>query len=213
MAPQWATPDRVRRRHVELPIQGVVDHDRGPAAILARAALVADPCRDPGQPGQPGQACDAVQADVLALREKIVVQFAVPKDLAAFDLGHLQQFGLAGVFPGMLARRRLRPRCESARLDAQAQAHRPDGELPAMLGHERVSHSFGMALGPVAGACLPLGEIRARYRPRTNGGQASPFYRMSRSSQTRASSVFRRRISVSFSASLDDACANFFSQA
>ncbi|PZX09555.1 hypothetical protein LX81_04417, partial [Palleronia aestuarii] len=37
-----------------------------------------------------------------------------------------------------------------------------------------------------------------------------PFYRMSRSSETRASSFFRRRISVSFSASPDDAFANFF---
>ena len=96
MAPRWATPDLVRRRHVELPIQGVVDHDRGFATMLAWAALVADPCRDPGQPGQ---ARDAVQADVFALFEKIAVKLAVPIDLAAFYLSLLQQFG-RGRLPG-----------------------------------------------------------------------------------------------------------------
>jgi hypothetical protein len=58
-----------------------------------------------------------------------------------------------------------------------------------MLGHERVSHFASLAKYAVA------------------------FFRMSRSSDTRASSFFRRRISVSFSASPDDAFANFLFQA
>ena len=173
MAPQWATPDRVRRFHVELPIQGALDHDRGLAAILAGAALVADLCRDPCQLGQTGH---AVQIDAFALLEKIVVELAVPVDLTAFDPGLLQQLGLADVFPGALAQWRLHPRCEPARLDAQTPAHRPDGELPAMLGHERVSHSFGMTLGPMAGSCLTPGEIRVVIVARTNGASMTTLF-------------------------------------
>jgi len=154
MAPQWASPDLVRRFHVELPIQGVVDHDRGLAAILAGAALVADLRNNPGQLGQTSH---AVQTDAFALLEKIVMKLAVPVDLAAFDPSLLQQFGLASIFLGALAERRLHPRIEAARPNAQTPTHRPDGELPAMLGHERVSHFASLAkyasslsLGPVA---------------------------------------------------------------
>ena len=137
-----------------MPIQGVVDHDRRLAAILAGAALVADLRRDPGQLGQ---AEDAVLIDTLALLEKVVVKLAVPLDLAAFNPSLLQQLGLEAVFLGPLAQRRLQPRIEDARLNAQAPTHRPDGELPAMLGFEtRIS------------LCIP-GEIRVAIVTRTNG--------------------------------------------
>ena len=58
-----------------------------------------------------------------------------------------------------------------------------------MLGHERVSHFASLTKYAVA------------------------FFRMSRSSETRASSFFRRRISVSYSASPEEFFANFFFQA
>ena len=74
-------------------------------------------------------------------------------------------------------------------LDAQAATHRPHRKLTSMLGHERVSHFASLAKYAVA------------------------FFRMSRSSETRASSRFSRRISASFSVSPDTAFANLRLQA
>src|SRR5690606_757802 len=97
--------------------------------------------------------------------------------------------GLAPVFLGSRAHRRLQPGIEPARLDAQAPAHRTDGKLTPMLGHERVSHFASLAKYAVA------------------------FFRMSRSSDTRTSSRFSRRISASFAVSPDTAFANLRFQA
>jgi len=87
--------------------------------FLSVAALVTDLRRNPCQLGQTGH---AVQTDAFALVEKIVVELAVPVNLTTFDPGLLQQLGLADVFLGALADRRLYPRIEAARLDAQTAA-------------------------------------------------------------------------------------------
>jgi len=72
-------PNLVRRLHVELPIQGVVDDDRRLAAKLAGTALVADLRLDASQLGEPG---DTVRADAFALLEEVVMQLAITVDLA-----------------------------------------------------------------------------------------------------------------------------------
>lgn len=75
------------------------------------------------------------------------------------------------IFSPPLAQGGLEPGIEAADLDAQAATHRPDREQRTMLGDERVSHFASLAKYAVA------------------------FFRMSRSSVTRASSFFSRRIS------------------
>jgi hypothetical protein len=48
-------------------------------------------------------------------------------------------------------------------VDAQATTHRTHGKQRAMLGNERVSHLFGVALEPMAGSPLTPGEIRGGF--------------------------------------------------
>lgn len=95
-------PNAVRRPGIELPIKGVVDDDRGLAAIAAGAALVADLCLDPCNRGQSG---DPVLTDACALFDQIIGQLAVTIDLAALSPSFLQQFCLALVFVCPLAQR------------------------------------------------------------------------------------------------------------
>ena len=68
-----------------------------------------------------------------------------------------------------------------SRMDAQTETHCPYGKQPTMLGHKRVPHLASLAKYAVA------------------------FFRMSRSSVTRASSRFRRRISATCSSSPEPA--------
>lgn len=100
------------------------------------------------------------------------MQLAITVDLAALRPSLAEKFGMTGIFPSPCAQRVLEPGIKTARPDAQATAHRSHFELLAMLGHERVSHLASLAKYAVA------------------------FLRMLRSSVTRASSFFRRRISV-----------------
>ena len=84
--------------------------------------------------------------------------------------------GLTRIFVGSLAYRSLQPGVKAVRLDAQAPTHCPHRKLCAILGHKRVSHFAYLAKYAVA------------------------FCKMSRSSVTRTSSRFSRRISTSLSA-------------
>src|SRR5690606_3872751 len=108
----------------------------------------------------------------LSLIEEVVMQLAVAIDPAALLPGRSDQVSLACIFQRPLAHRVLQPGVKTAGSDTQATAHRPNRELLAMLGNERVSHFASLAKYAVA------------------------FFKMSRSSVTRASSFFSRRISV-----------------
>jgi len=69
-------------------------------------------------------------------------------------------------------------------------------KLTPMLGHKRVSHFASLAKYALAIVLGPMAD---------NG---APVLRMSRSSDTRTSSRFSRRISASFTVSPDTAFAN-----
>src|SRR5690606_29132233 len=161
-------PRSVRRIDVELPSQGVVDHHRWPAAIGAGSAPIANLGLDPGQSGQ---ARNAVGTTGFTLVYQVVMQLAVAIDLAALLPGVINHSGLANVFLGPFAQGALEPGIEAAGVDTQAPAHCAHGELLAMLGNKRVPHFASLAKYAVA------------------------FFRMSRSSVTRASSRFNCRIS------------------
>ena len=142
--------------------------------------------------------------------------FALKQVEEALGPGLLQHLGLPLIFLGPLAQRRFQPCIEATWLDAQASAHGPHGDLSAMRGDERGSHSLpGRRL-------LANDEGMHRWRntrwplsaKQSPGLFCDPArFRMSRSSATRASSRFNRRISASFPASPEEACANFFFQA
>ena len=100
------------------------------------------------------------------------MQLAIAVDPAAFLPGFAEKLSLTDIFPSPFAQRVLQPGIEATGPDTQAAAHRPHRELLAMLGNKRVSHFASLAKYAVA------------------------FFKMSRSSVTRASSVFRRRISA-----------------
>ena len=93
-------PCLVRRCHVELPVQRIVDCHTGLAAINAGTAFVADLGFDPRKAGQ---ASNPVWAARLTLVQKIVVKFAVTVDLATFLPSLVKQFGLTRVFFGPIA--------------------------------------------------------------------------------------------------------------
>jgi hypothetical protein len=80
------------------------------------------------------------------------MQLAIPINLAAVVPGLKNQLSLAPVFLDSFARRRLPRGPKSARLDAQTPAHRPNGKLHAMLGHERLSHFASEAKYAVVGS-------------------------------------------------------------
>lgn len=75
------------------------------------------------------------------------------------------EFDLSVIFLRPIAERSLLPRIVTARMGLQTPAHNPNGKLVPMLGDKRVSHLFGMALEPMAGLCLALGEIRCGRPP------------------------------------------------
>ena len=100
------------------------------------------------------------------------MELAVAIDPAAFLPGIADELRLTCIFQRPLAQRILQPGVKTAGPDTQATAHRPNRELLAMLGNERVSHFASLAKYAVA------------------------FFKMSRSSVTRASSFFSRRISA-----------------
>ena len=162
-------PHPVRRIDIKLPGKGVVDRGRRLAAIGAGPTLVAYLGLDPGQPGETS---DAVGATGLSLIKEVVMQLAIALDPAAFLPGLAETCGLAHIFPGPFAQRVLQPGIETTGPDTQTAAHRPHRELLAMLSNKRVSHFASLAKYAVA------------------------FFKMSRSSVTRASSFFRRRISA-----------------
>ena len=131
-------PDLVRDLDIELPVEGVVDRDRRPAAITAGAALVTDLCLDPRQLCQSDE---PVRTDAFALFRQIVMKLTIAVDLAALVLGLAQQFDLAPVLPHARALSGgTQPSIEPARLDAQAATHRPHRKLTSMLSHERCRH-------------------------------------------------------------------------
>ena len=105
-------------------------------------------------------------------------------DLAAGFPCIFDQLGLPLILLRSLAQLSLQPGIEPAWLDREAAAHGTDRKDRAMLGHERVLHLFGVALGPMAGSRLTLDEVRGR------------FFKISRSSVIRASSRFSRRTSA-----------------
>jgi len=100
------------------------------------------------------------------------MELAIAIDLAALLPRRPDQLGLAYVFTRSSAQRVLEPGVKAARMDAQAAAHRPNRKHRTMPDDERVSHFASLAKYAVA------------------------FFRMSRSSVTLASSLFRRRIST-----------------
>ena len=71
-------PCPVRRIDIELPGQGIVDHDRRFATIGAGPTLVADLGSDRGKPCKAG---NAVRTTGLSLIQKVVMQLAVAVDL------------------------------------------------------------------------------------------------------------------------------------
>jgi len=106
---------------------------------------------------------------MLTLDQQVIGQLAVAIDLAAVLPGVADQLRLADIFLGSPAQGSLEPGIKSARLYAQAAAHRPYREKLSMLRDERGPHLFGVALEPMAKCAVA-------------------FFRMSRSSVTRASS-------------------------
>ena len=90
------------------------------------------------------------------------MELAIAIDFATLLPRMPDEFGLARIFPGPLAQRVLEPSVETARMDAQATAHRPHRKQGAMLSDERAPHLASLAKYAVA------------------------FFRISRSSVTRA---------------------------
>ena len=91
------------------------------------------------------------------------MDLAIAIDLAAVAPRLPDKCRLPMVFLGSPAQRSLQPGIESAWLDREAAAHGADRKDRVMLGHERVLHSFGVALEPVVGSRLTLGEVRGRF--------------------------------------------------
>jgi hypothetical protein len=174
--------DPGRVRDVKLPVECVVDSNDRPAAIDAGAAFVGDLRLDPGETRQ---ARDPVRAAYLALTEKVVVQLAITIDLAAFLPCLKEQIGLSLVFVGSPALRVLQPGVKSTEMNPQKTAHRSHRKLQMMQSNERLT--------------ITLHPWRNTRR----------FFRMSRSSVTRASSFFSRLISSASSLPLALNAANF----
>lgn len=113
-----------------------------------------------------------VRAATLTLVLKIIMQLAIPIDLAAVLPSLFEQLGLPLIFQSPFAEWLLRPRIEPAWVNREHVAHAAHAELLVMPFDERVSHFASLAKYAVA------------------------FFRMSRSSVTRASSCFSRLISA-----------------
>ena len=152
-------------QHLGLPAFGV----RRLAAIAAGATPVADLRLDPCKPRKTS---NAVGTTCLSLIEKVVMKLAVAIDPATFRPGIADELRLTRIFQRPLAEWILQPGVETAGSDTKATAHRPNRELLAMLGYERVSHFASLAKYAVA------------------------FFKMSRSIFTRDNSVRRRLISI-----------------
>lgn len=115
-------PGSVWSRHVELPVERIIDDDRRSATIDAGTAFVADLRLDPGEMRQTR---NPVWVAYLALIEKIVVQLAIAVDLAAFFPCLQEQLGLSLVLVGSPTQRVLQPGVKSTRVNSQETAHRP----------------------------------------------------------------------------------------
>ncbi len=100
------------------------------------------------------------------------MQLAVAIDLAAIIPSLFEQSHLSLVFQSPLTERSLQPGVKATRVNAEHAAHATHTELLVMPFDKRVSHFASLAKYAVA------------------------FFRMSRSSVTRASSCFSRLISA-----------------
>ena len=88
-------PDFIWGLDMELPVEGIVDHDRRLATIAGGAALVADLRSDPRKLRQSG---DPVRTDAFALVNQVIMQLAIALDLTALAPSLVQHFSLAPVF-------------------------------------------------------------------------------------------------------------------
>src|SRR6056297_1994319 len=178
-------PDLIGPGRLEALLQPVLRHHRGLAAISAGTTPVADLRSNSGQRRQQG---NTVLRDAFTLVAQIVRQLApygdcqqsptgqwIAIDLATLCPGLPDQLGLTCILLRAMAQRLLEPCIEAGEVDPQHPAHGPDAELLAMRPDEGVLHW----------------DSRAKY--------AVAFFRMSRSSVTRASSRFSRRFSASWS--------------
>ena len=155
-------PVRVRRGHVELPIQQVWCDRRRLPAVVSRTAPIAHLGAQALDPHQP---INAMPATALAQITKVAGHLAMAVDRAAFQPGLFDQPEKPLVAALAIALRLRQPCIEAAARRLEHAAHRCDPELVLVRLHERV-----LRLQPLA-----------KY--------AAAFFRLSRSSVTRFSSA------------------------
>ncbi len=140
-------PERVRRIHVKLPVQGIVRHDCWAATIGARPffrtnlGLYARQSRKTPNP---------VRACLFAKIAQIIVQLAVAIDLVSVIAGQFHQLGLTLIFQCPLRNGFAQPCIKTARVNHQHPAHGPYRKHQPVLSNERIPHRDSLAKYAVA---------------------------------------------------------------